>query len=123
MPSRRSPEARDDLDSRAFWIDQLIATVVAGAGCTIYPSYQWIGGGVFAFGLAWLVIIRLVPLPTVKSFILRSSGERRRRRHSHAHVVRPTPNSHQASDGHSRLGDVSGEPKPHTDSRAKDVLL
>jgi len=122
MPSRRSLGSRDDIESRQFWIDQLIATVVAGAGCTLYPTYPWIGGGVFVFGLVWLVIIRLVPLPTVKSLILRSTGERRRR-HPHAHAGRSTSHSHQASDGHNHVGDVGGEAKPHTDSRAKDVLL
>jgi predicted cobalt transporter CbtA len=110
MPPRRpASKPRDDLESRQFWIDQLIATVIAGAGCTIYTGYPRAGIGLFIIGLVWLIVIRLVPLPQVTAFFSRSKT-----------MAHHSPR--RIASKRKRAGTARDKAAPTVDPPAKDLL-
>lgn len=55
------PPPPPPFDTRPFWIDQLVASLIAGAGITVFSQYPWPGAGLFIGGLGWLLYLRLEP--------------------------------------------------------------
>ena len=51
------PEAPDH-DTRAFWIDQILAGIVASAGIAIFPDHPIWGSILLFSGLGWLLYLR-----------------------------------------------------------------
>jgi hypothetical protein len=60
MPEPTPPTEKESasLNTSAFWIDQILATLIAGAGIDIRHDFPLVGGGLFAAGVGWLLYLR-----------------------------------------------------------------